>query len=491
MFANFSSRVFCLSVMLFTLHLAVLIPVQTMAFSPRTVAIQMFEWPWQDIARECEIYLGPSGFSAVQVSPPHEHVMWENHPWWERYQVVSYNLISRSGNEAQFIDMVKRCHAVGIDIYVDAVLNHTTGLPGGRGFGDSDFSHYAYSSIFGYSDFHHCGRNGNDDIQNFNDRYELQNCELLDLADLKTESDKVRNTLASYLNHLLDLGVNGFRLDAAKHIPAEDLLAIKGKLKRSAYFYEEIIYDSRGPVQYSEYLPVGDVMAYNYGFILASGFLGKNTYALYHVGDSFPASDNSVVFLTNHDLERENPDSILSFNSSNQPLYRLAQIFMLAWPFGYPFLYSGYDFHSNFNLGPPLSSDNSTTPILDGNNQCRSPWTCEHRLPEIPPMVDFRNQTNNSFHINNWWSNGYDALAFTRGTNGFISINFSNHQIQQEFLTSLDDGNYCNILDENYNLKNRTCDLGYRVQNGRIRITMPALSAFVLLKQTTIINSRR
>jgi len=44
----------------------------TMAPPARTVAIQMFEWPWQDIAKECEVYLGPNGFAAVQVSPPQD-----------------------------------------------------------------------------------------------------------------------------------------------------------------------------------------------------------------------------------------------------------------------------------------------------------------------------------------------------------------------------------------------------------------------------------
>ena len=39
----------------------------------RTAFVQLFEWKWTDIARECETYLGPKGFAAVQVSPPNEH----------------------------------------------------------------------------------------------------------------------------------------------------------------------------------------------------------------------------------------------------------------------------------------------------------------------------------------------------------------------------------------------------------------------------------
>ena len=55
-----------------------------------------------------------------QVSPPNEHVLVTGetgeypHPWWDRYQPVSYRLVSRSGSEDQFRDMVARCNAVGV-----------------------------------------------------------------------------------------------------------------------------------------------------------------------------------------------------------------------------------------------------------------------------------------------------------------------------------------------------------------------------------------
>lgn len=45
-------------------------------------------------------------------------------PWWERYQVAGYNLVSRSGNESEFADMVERCNQANVRIYVDAVINH-------------------------------------------------------------------------------------------------------------------------------------------------------------------------------------------------------------------------------------------------------------------------------------------------------------------------------------------------------------------------------
>ena len=54
--------------------------------------------------------------------------------WWTRYQPVSYKLESRSGSRQQFISMVDRCKAAGVNIFVDAVINHMSGR-GGSGEG--------------------------------------------------------------------------------------------------------------------------------------------------------------------------------------------------------------------------------------------------------------------------------------------------------------------------------------------------------------------
>lgn len=55
------------------------------------------------------------------------------------YQPVSFKLISRSGTEleAQFAHMVAACAGAGVDIYVDAVINHMANAQGGEGRGGS------------------------------------------------------------------------------------------------------------------------------------------------------------------------------------------------------------------------------------------------------------------------------------------------------------------------------------------------------------------
>ena len=91
--------------------------------APGAAFVHLFEWKWVDVARECETFLGPHGFAAVQISPSSENVVLNGYPWWQRYQVASYDLVSRSGNEDELRDMVSRCNAAGVDVYVDAVIN--------------------------------------------------------------------------------------------------------------------------------------------------------------------------------------------------------------------------------------------------------------------------------------------------------------------------------------------------------------------------------
>jgi hypothetical protein len=58
----------------------------------------------------------------------------------------------------------------------------------------------------------------------------VYNCNLGGLPDLNTGVQHVQDSIAGYLNHLLELGVAGVRIDAAKHISPEELSTILDKV---------------------------------------------------------------------------------------------------------------------------------------------------------------------------------------------------------------------------------------------------------------------
>ncbi len=123
--------------------------------------------------------------------------------------------------------MVDTCAAAGVQVIADAVVNHMTS-GSGTGTGGTAYSKYDYPGTYRDADFHTCRH----DISDYTDRDDVQNCELVGLADLDTGSEKVRGALAGYLDDLRSLGVAGFRIDAAKHMAASDLAAVKAKLTR-------------------------------------------------------------------------------------------------------------------------------------------------------------------------------------------------------------------------------------------------------------------
>lgn len=59
---------------------------------------------------------------------------------------------------------------------------------------------------------------------------QVRDCKLTSLLDLALEKDYVRSTIADYMNHLIDMGVAGFRIDAAKHMWPGDISAFLAKL---------------------------------------------------------------------------------------------------------------------------------------------------------------------------------------------------------------------------------------------------------------------
>src|ERR1041384_7111279 len=91
-------------------------------FNPRDTSVQLFKWSWNNVAKECHDWLGPQGYGAVQISPPgaSKHA----NGWWGVYQPVNYaSLSSRMGNATQLQTMVDTCHAAGVRVYADIVVN--------------------------------------------------------------------------------------------------------------------------------------------------------------------------------------------------------------------------------------------------------------------------------------------------------------------------------------------------------------------------------
>lgn len=95
--------------------------------------VEMFGWPYKDIALECEM-VGKAGYMGVKVYPPSESILdfehpenGEMNPWYWMYQPVSYKLTSRMGTVEDLRTMINTCRTHNVRVFADAVVNHMSG----------------------------------------------------------------------------------------------------------------------------------------------------------------------------------------------------------------------------------------------------------------------------------------------------------------------------------------------------------------------------
>jgi len=419
----------------------------------------LFGWRWDDVARECEVFLGPAGYGAVQVSSPLENAVVENpvidnvvlqgRPWWERYQPASYKLDNRSGDRDAFINMVRRCRTAGVDIYVDTIINHMTGVYSGEGTAGSTFEEYSYPGLYEFDDFHHCGLTSNDDIEDWQDPDQVRTCELVNLADLDTSAPHVRTRISDYLSDLMEIGVSGFRIDAARHMSPEDLGAILDEAGGNPYVYHEVLDYSPSQKWAREHVTVGQINDFRYGSWLKEVFRSRSLSDLgpdasFWDDPNGVGSEHVVVFLDNHDTQRHDA---LSFQDGS--LYDLANVYMLGTPYGRPRVMSSFHY-KNGAEGPPSDENGAILRVhSEEADRCDEVfWVCEHRRPKIAGMVAFRRATASSTRITDWWEDGDDRIAFGRSGLGFVAINRSAETFSERLMTGLPAGAYCNALEK-------------------------------------------
>ncbi|MEU5315554.1 carbohydrate-binding module family 20 domain-containing protein [Streptomyces sp. NPDC021056] len=436
-------------------------PAQADATTSGDVIANLWSYNWDSVASECTDVLGPDGYGAVWVAPPAESLKQSSYYWWDVYQPYSYNLSGRFGTAAQFASMVDACHDAGVKVYTDTVINHTAAQTG-TGYNGTTITNKYDTPDWDPDDFHTSAECGDSDliIDDWSNLAEIQNCELLGLPDLETEDDDVRSGIAAYLNKQIALGVDGFRIDAAKHMPVADLNAIRAKLNTTTagsapYIFQEV-YPGSTPAA-SDYYSAGDVLDFGYASKLKSSFQGNvsDLESLPSSGALPPA--NSVSFVTNHDTERNG----LHMSYKDGDTYRLANVFQLAYKWSTPTVYSGFAFSSS-DQAPPNSGGFVT------DTDCAGGWYCLQRDTAITGMVKWHNAVG-SASVSNWSTKSSGVIGFGRGTAGYVAINNGSSAATYTFATGMADGTYANVVDNGATT--------VTVSGGSATLTIPAKGA--------------
>ena len=164
------------------------------------VAAFLQGWKWQDINTNLPA-LKAAGFTAVLLSP--HTATCSGALGGQGYDPSDYNDFSGGfGDQGDLSWLIAATHGQGMQIYANMVMNNMC-----------THSDYAYND-FSWNDFHHNGP-----IQDFNNQWDCENEDLDGLNDLDTESSYVQSQLWNFLVQTNDMGFDGYRWDAAKHVP--------------------------------------------------------------------------------------------------------------------------------------------------------------------------------------------------------------------------------------------------------------------------------
>src|SRR5579864_4358568 len=311
-------------------------------------------------------YLKGMGVTAIWISPPVDNLNL-NIPdssgnataSYHGYQARDFKRIEEHFGDASntwtaFDNMVSAAHSNGIKVIVDFAPNHTNNNSAGE-FG-SLYDNGTFLAAYNNDPndyFHH-----NPNISDFNDRYQLQYYTLFSLSDLNQENASVDSYLKAALQQLQQHNVDGFRIDAVKHVTWgwEYSMANSAFTFGPSFFYGEwFLGGTSDPLYHDAYkfannsgislldfsveTAVRDVFANNNNFSeLDSTLTTENS--------TFTWQNDQVTFFDSHDVPR-----FLSVNNNTNRMNE-ATAFLLTCR-GIPVIYYGDEqyLHNDTNGG--------------------------------------------------------------------------------------------------------------------------------------------
>lgn len=230
--------------------------------------INLFDMKLKDIISIVPL-IKEQGFDAIQVSPlqttkDEEELDWDK--WWILYQPIDFNISNkRIGSSLELRKLCNFAHKYGLYIIADIIVGHMAGRDNGEVYPNSKIDKEFVNNKNNWRSFLY--------VDNWDDRYQVIN-RSMGLPGLNHNSVIVQDKIINMINNYIDLGVDGFRIDAAKSIGLEDegcnfFNNITYNMKRNSngelvkIVYGEVICSSNYLIdKYSKYMKV--LTNYNY-----------------------------------------------------------------------------------------------------------------------------------------------------------------------------------------------------------------------------------
>jgi glycosidase len=275
------------------------------------------------------------GFGAVWITPPFkQNFVQGGSASYHGYWIDDFTTIDPHwGTNAEFKSFVDCAHRLGMKVIVDIVMNHTGDViyyrDGSYSFHNSSNTSATIPSwgtnikspawLNDLSNYHNQG-----DVQDWGNQNQYQNGDFFGLDDIKTENDVVVNGFADvYSKWVNEYGVDGFRIDTAKHVDdayfakwwpkmlaqtADAMAAKNQKLFAYGEYYDSNTNDLANYMRKYGLPSVLDFAFQNQALAYAGGGISSNLNEILSNDNNFITKTKSpydlVTFLGNHDMGR-------------------------------------------------------------------------------------------------------------------------------------------------------------------------------------------
>ena len=399
------------------------------------VILHAFDWSYATVAQRA-VEIAEAGYGAVLVTPPLKSPITGECRWYQRYQPQDFRVISNcDGDKESFVTMVDALAEVGVFTYADVVVNHmanernaSTTFPGQSTLADyaNDPGYWEQQrlygdlgdGLFGSRDFHepNC-------ISDYDNRREVirgricgggNDPGLPDLRDTVPGENWVLDQRRQYVQALYDLGVRGFRLDAAKHMPNGAIrYFIPDEIANSAQIFAEII--TTGGVGDNEY----NLFLEPYLRELSANFEAYDFPLLNAIKQAFsfgnPLSDIAQPYGTGNALENQRAVTVVI---THDIPYNNGFRYLIMDPIDEDLAYA---YIMGRDGGTPMVFDDGTTAEPPFGQTDNGRWQNVWNRDRITRMISFHNQmigtTMEVLHADEC------SLLWRREEEGIVAIN--------------------------------------------------------------------
>jgi len=404
-------------------------------------------------------YLKDMGVTAVWLTPLFEQVealfieQAAIHGYWIKdFKRLNPRFIAKGDNpsinqtqeskDTVFDKLVYELHQRNMKLVLDIVCNHSNpDFSGKKGELYDDGVKIADFNDDKDNWYHHYG-----EVQNWEDEWQVQNCELSGLATFNENNIAYRNYIKSAIKQWLDRGVDALRVDTVKHMPIwfwQEFNADISTHRPDVFIFGEWIYSDPRNERSVEFVNESGMTILDFGLCVAiREALGKGAEAGFSLVQDvldldyrYYGATELITFIDNHDMPR--------FQSLNpDPEMLRVAICLIMTTRGIPCIYYGTEqyLHDDTEGG----NDPYNRPMMEK-------WDTDSPIYRDVRLLSGLRRLNPAISMGSQWQkyltpDVYCYVRRYRDSVVFVAMNRGNSVTLEEVDTELPDGEHTEVL---------------------------------------------